>query len=169
VSFLARVWSYVDALVHPAAQQDALTLACHRAFIAPRLLGSLGAIASLPVYISVGIFSWLAVPILIAYYLSRTGLYERAHFLSSVSVTALVIPVAACTGGITSFPAIWLALVPLEAAFSASRRVIALATIFALVAAAGRIARASNLASVFMLPSSTARLWFRRIGCRNAQ
>jgi cell cycle sensor histidine kinase DivJ len=144
VSFLTPVWSYVDALVHPAAQQDALTLARHRAFIAPRLLGSLGAIASLPVYIvgrgvptalEVGIFSWFAVPILIAYYLSRTGLYERAHLLSSASVIALVIPVAACTGGITSFAAIWLALVPLEAAFSASRRVIALATILALVAA----------------------------------
>jgi hypothetical protein len=41
VSFLTPVWSYVDALVHPAAQQDALTLARHRAFIAPRLLGRL--------------------------------------------------------------------------------------------------------------------------------
>ena len=100
MSFLSQVWSYVDALAHPAAQQDALTLARHRAFIASRLLGSLGAIASLPVYIfgrgvpttlEVGIFSWFAVPILIAYYLSRTGLYERAHLLSSVSVTALVI------------------------------------------------------------------------------
>jgi two-component system, cell cycle sensor histidine kinase DivJ len=159
VSFLTPVWSYVDALVHPAAQQDALTLARHRAFIAPRLLGSLGAIASLPVYIvgrgvpttlEVGIFSCCAVPILIAYYLSRTDLYERAHLLSSVSVAALVIPVAACTGGITSFAAIWLALVPLEAAFSASRRVIALATIFALVAA-GTLA---TLSVIHVLPQS---------------
>lgn len=143
MGFLTPVWSYVDALVHPAAQQDALTIARHRAFIAPRLLGSLAAIASLPLYIvvrgvpttlEVGIFSWFAAPILIAHYLSRTGLYERAHLLSSLSVTVLVIPVAACTGGITSFSAIWLALVPLEAAFSASRRVITLATIFGLVA-----------------------------------
>ena len=119
MSFLTPVWSYVDALVHPAAQQDALTLTRHRAFIAPRLLGSLGAIASLPMYIvlrgipttlEVGIFAWFAVPILIACYLSRTGHYERAHLLSSLSVTVLVIPVAVCTGGITSFAAIWLAL-----------------------------------------------------------
>jgi two-component system, cell cycle sensor histidine kinase DivJ len=130
VSFLTPVWNYVDALVHPEAQQDALTMARHRAFIAPRLFGSLAAIPSLPAYIvvrgvpttlEVGIFSWFALPILIAYYLSRTGLYERAHLLSSLSVAVLVIPVAACTGAITSSSAIWLALVPLEAAFSASR------------------------------------------------
>ena len=53
MSFLTPVWSYVDALVHPAAQQDALTIARHRAFIAPRLLGSLVAIAGLPVYIAI--------------------------------------------------------------------------------------------------------------------
>jgi two-component system, cell cycle sensor histidine kinase DivJ len=130
VSFLTPVWNYVDALVDPEAQHDALTMARHRAFIAPRLFGSLAAIPSLPAYIvvrgvpttlEVGIFSWFALPILIAYYLSRTGLYERAHLLSSLSVAVLVIPVAACTGAITSSSAIWLALVPLEAAFSASR------------------------------------------------
>jgi cell cycle sensor histidine kinase DivJ len=159
VSFLTPVWSYVDALVHPAAQQDALTLTRHRAFIAPRLLGSLGAIASLPMYIvlrgipttlEVGIFAWFAVPILIACYLSRTGHYERAHLLSSLSVTVLVIPVAVCTGGITSFAAIWLALVPLEAAFSASRRVITLATIFALIA----VAILTALGVMHVLPQS---------------
>jgi cell cycle sensor histidine kinase DivJ len=159
VSFLTPVWSYVDALVLPVAQQDALTLTRHRAFIAPRLLGSLGAIASLPVYIvlrgipttlEVGIFAWFAVPILIACYLSRTGHYERAHLLSSLSVTVLVIPVAVCTGGITSFAAIWLALVPLEAAFSASRRVITFATIFALVA----VATLATLSVMHVLPQS---------------
>jgi two-component system, cell cycle sensor histidine kinase DivJ len=159
VSFLTPVWSYVDALVHPAAQQDALTLTRHRAFIAPRLLGSLGAIASLPMYIvlrgipttlEVGIFAWFAVPILIACYLSRTGHCERAHLLSSLSVTVLVIPVAVCTGGITSFAAIWLALVPLEAAFSASRRVITLATIFALIA----VAILTALGVMHVLPQS---------------
>jgi cell cycle sensor histidine kinase DivJ len=159
VSFLTPVWSYVDALVLPVAQQDALTLTRHRAFIAPRLLGSLGAIASLPMYIvlrgipttlEVGIFAWFAVPILIACYLSRTGHYERAHLLSSLSVTVLVIPVAVCTGGITSFAAIWLALVPLEAAFSASRRVITLATIFALIA----VAILTALGVMHVLPQS---------------
>lgn len=144
MSFLTPVWNYVDALVHPAAQQDALTAARHRAFIAPRLLGSFVALASFPLYIvfrgvpsalEIGVFAWLVVPILTAYFLSRTGRYENAHALSSLSLTGLVGVVAWCTGGISSFAAIWLVVVPLEAALSASRRVVALASTFALVAA----------------------------------
>ena len=144
VSFLTPVWSYVDALVHPAARQDALTAARHRAFIAPRLLGSLLALASFPVYLAlrgvpsaleVGVFAWLVAPILIAYFLSRTGRYDSAHVLSSLSLTGLVATVAWCTGGIASFAAIWLVVVPLEAALSASRRVVAMASTFALAAA----------------------------------
>ena len=55
--------------------------------------------------------------------------------MSSLSLTGLVAAVAWCTGGIGSFAAIWLVVVPLEAALSASRRVVALASIFALAAA----------------------------------
>ncbi len=144
MSFLTPVWNYVDALVHPAAQHDALTAARHRAFIAPRLLGSLVALASFPVYIvfrgvpsalEVGVFAWLVAPILVAYFLSRTGRYESAHVLSSLSLAGLAAAVASCTGGIGSFAAIWLVVVPLEAALSASRRVVALASTFALAAA----------------------------------
>ena len=136
MSFLTPVWNYVDALVHPVAQHDALTAARHRAFIAPRLLGSLVALASFPVYLAfrgvpsvleVGVFAWLAAPILIAYFLSRTGNYESAHVLSSLALTSLVTTVAWCTGGIASFAAIWLVVVPLEAALSASRRVVTVA------------------------------------------
>jgi cell cycle sensor histidine kinase DivJ len=144
VGFLTPVWNYVDALVHPAARQDALTAARHRAFIAPRLIGSFVALASFPVYLAfrgvpsmleVGVFGWLVAPILIAYFLSRTGRYESAHTLSSLSLTGLVTVVAWCTGGIGSFAAIWLVVVPLEAALSASRRVVAVASTFALSAA----------------------------------
>ncbi|MDO9411393.1 MAG: PAS domain-containing sensor histidine kinase [Pseudolabrys sp.] len=146
MSFLTPVWNYVDALVHPVAQQDALTAARHRAFIAPRLVGSLAALASFPVYIAfrgipsvleVGVFGWLVAPILIAYFLSRTGRYESAHILSSLALTGLVTVVALCNGGISSFAAIWLVIVPLEASLSASRRVVALASTFALLAAGG--------------------------------
>lgn len=142
--FLTPVWSYVDALVHPNAQQDALTVARHRAFIAPRLLGSLVALASFPIYIAVrgvpsalevGVFAWLVAPILVVYYLWRTGRYESAHVLSSLSLTVLASVLALFTGGIGSFAAIWLVVVPLEAALSASRRVVAMAAIFALTAA----------------------------------
>ena len=37
--------------MHPSAQQDALTAARHRAFIAPRLLGSIIALAAFPAYL----------------------------------------------------------------------------------------------------------------------
>ena len=62
------------------------------------------------------VFAWLVAPILIAYFLSRTGRYESAHVLSSLALTGLVTTVAASTGGIESFAAIWLVVVPLEAA-----------------------------------------------------
>ena len=144
MSVLTPLWQYVDALVYPAARQDALTAARHRAFIAPRLIGSLVALASFPVFIAVrgvpsalelGVFAWLVAPIMIAYFLSRTGRYEAAHVLSSLALTGLVTAVALFNGGIASFAAIWLVVVPLEASLSASRRVVALASIFALSAA----------------------------------
>ena len=144
MNFLTPVWNYVDALVYPAARLDALTAARHRAFIAPRLLGSFAALACFPIYVAlrgapspleVGVFGWLVAPILIAYFLSRTGRYESAHMLSAFSLTGLVTVAAWFTGGIGSFAAIWLVVVPLEAALSASRRVVALASTFALAAA----------------------------------
>jgi two-component system, cell cycle sensor histidine kinase DivJ len=144
VGLLAPIRDYVDSLVHPSARQDALAYSRHRAFIAPRLLGSLIALAAFPVYLTlrgapgvleVLVFAWLVVPILIAYFLSRTGRYESAHMLSSLALTGLVTPVAIVTGGIASFAAIWLVVVPLEAALSASRRVVAVASTFALGAA----------------------------------
>ena len=144
VGFITPVRDYIETLVHPSAQQDALTAARHRAFIAPRLLGSVVALASFPVYlfargapgaVELMVFAWLVAPILTAYFLSRTGRYESAHVLSSLALTGLVTIVAVSTGGIASFAAIWLVVVPLEAALSASRRVVAIASTFALAAA----------------------------------
>jgi len=144
VSLLKSIRDYVDTLVHPSALNDALTAARHRAFIAPRLLGSVVALAAFPIYLAmrgvpsaleVMALAWLVLPILTAYYLSRTGQYESAHVLSSLALAGLVTAIAAKTGGIASFAAIWLVVVPLEAALSASRRVVALASTFALGAA----------------------------------
>ena len=84
-------------------------------------MGSLAALASLPVYlvlrgvpneIEIVVFSWLITPILIVYFLVRTGRYETAHILSSLSLSALVVLVAFFAGGIGSFAAIWLVVVP---------------------------------------------------------
>jgi cell cycle sensor histidine kinase DivJ len=139
----------LDALLHPSARYDALTRARHRAFMAPRLLGSLAAFAAFPVYLAmrgaptaleVAAFTWLIAPILLSWFLSRTGRYEGAHVLSSLALAALVMTVAMTTGGIESFAAIWLVVVPLEAALSASRRVVAFASALALTCAALLIA-----------------------------
>jgi two-component system, cell cycle sensor histidine kinase DivJ len=144
VALFAPVRNYVETLVHPSAQLDALTAARHRAFIAPRLLGSIVALASFPAYlivrgapsvIELTVFAWLVAPILTAHFLSRTGRYESAHVLSSLALTGLVTAVAVLTGGISSFAAIWLVVVPLEASLSASRRVVAVASTLALAAA----------------------------------
>ena len=144
MGLFAPIRNYVETLVHPSAQQDVLTAARHRAFIAPRLLGSVVALAAFPVYLLVRgapsviellIFAWLIAPILSAYFLSRTGRYESAHVLSSLALTGLVTALAADTGGIASFAAVWLVVVPLEASLSASRRVVATASTFALAAA----------------------------------
>ncbi len=135
----------LDALLHPSARYDALTRARHRAFMAPRLLGSLVALAAFPVYLAVcgaptalevAAFAWLIAPILLSWFLSRTGRYEGAHVLSSLALTGLVMTVAMTTGGIESFAAIWLVVVPLEAALSASRRVVAFASALALACTA---------------------------------
>src|ERR1700722_9213953 len=141
VTILSIIRDCLDALLHPSARYDALTRARHRAFMAPRLLGSLAALAAFPVYLAmrgapsaleVAAFAWLIAPILLSWFLSRTGRYEGAHVLSSLALASLVMTVAITTGGIESFAAIWLVVVPLEAALSASRRVVAFASALAL-------------------------------------
>src|SRR4051812_5200566 len=130
VGLLKPIRDYVDTLVHPSARRDALTAARHRAFIAPRLLGSIAALAALPIYIAlrgapgpleVLVFAWLVLPMLTAYYLSRTGRYESAHVLSSLALTGLVTAVAAETGGVGSLPPVWVVVGPLGGALSGSR------------------------------------------------
>src|SRR5256886_10576232 len=127
----------LDALLHPSARYDALTRARHRAFMAPRLLGSLAAFAAFPVYLAmrgaptaleVAAFAWLIAPILLSWFLSRTGRYEGAHVLSSLPLAGLVMIVAISTGRIESFAAIWLVGVPLDAALSGPRRLGGLAS-----------------------------------------
>jgi cell cycle sensor histidine kinase DivJ len=145
VTVLSIIRDCLDALLHPSARYDALTRARHRAFMAPRLLGSLAAFAAFPIYLAmrgapsaleVAAFAWLIAPILLSWFLSRTGRYEGAYILSSLALAGLVMTVAMKTGGIESFAAIWLVVVPLEAALSASRRVVGFASALALSCAA---------------------------------
>jgi cell cycle sensor histidine kinase DivJ len=130
--------------MQPFVQQDVLAMSRHRAFIAPRLLGGLVMLAAVtialvprgvPGVFEIALLAWLVGGFVIAYFLSRAGQYESAHVLSSLALTGLVTTVAFSTGGLGSFAAIWLVLVPVEAALSGSRRVVALASIVALGAA----------------------------------
>ena len=102
MTVLSIIRDCLDALLHPSARYDALTRARHRAFMAPRLLGSLGALAAFPVYLAmrgaptaleVAAFAWLIAPILLSWFLSRTGRYEGAHILSAMALAGLVMMV----------------------------------------------------------------------------
>lgn len=137
----ALIRDYLDTLVHPSVRDDVLMAVRHRAFIAPRLFGSLIALGILPIFLALRgvptmmefvLLAWMIVPIATAYYLSRTGRFETAHLLSALALTAIVTIVAVHSGGINSFAAIWLVLIPLEAVVSASRRVVAAAALLAL-------------------------------------
>jgi cell cycle sensor histidine kinase DivJ len=141
VTVLNLIRDCLDALLHPSARYDALTRARHRAFMAPRLLGSLAAFAAFPIYLAIrgaptaieaAALAWLVAPILLSYFLSRTGRYEGAHVLSSIALASLVMMIAIATGGIESFAVIWLVVIPLEAALSASRRVVGFASALAM-------------------------------------
>ena len=123
-----------------------LTVARHRSFIASRVLGGALALALLPIYLvargaitplETAVFGWFLLPIAVAFYLSRTGRFESAHVMSSLALTALVTLIAAMSGGLSSPAALWLVLLPLEAALCGSRRAVLIATGFAFAAAAG--------------------------------
>jgi len=172
---LKSIRDCLDALLHPSARYDALTGARHRAFMAPRLLGSLAAFAAFPIYLAmrgapsaleVGAFAWLIAPILLSWFLSRTGRYESAHVLSSLALAGLVMMVAITTGGIESFAAAWLVAVPLEASLSASRRVVAFASALALSCAIALIVM--SMLGVLPEASASARGVFMAFGITSA-
>jgi cell cycle sensor histidine kinase DivJ len=140
----ASIRKQLGALPHPPPPPDTLAASRHRAFVAPRLLGGLGMLAAVaiafmprgvPSLFELALLTWLLAGFLIAYFLSRAGEHESAHVLSALALTGLVTTVAFSTGGLSSFAAVWLVLVPVEAALSGSRRVVALASMVALGAA----------------------------------
>ncbi len=157
-AFFAPIRDYVDTLVHPSAQQDMLTAVQHRAFIAPRLIGGVVALAAFPFYLIARgapsgaecvVFGWPAVPIFSACFLSRTGDYESAHVISALALTAFTLIAAVSTGGSGSYAVLWLIVAPLEAALSASRRVIAMAS----MAALGVVVVLVMLGALHLLPA----------------
>jgi cell cycle sensor histidine kinase DivJ len=145
---IQRLQNFVAGLVHESVAAGRPEAARHRAFIAAHLSAGVLVLAVLPLYLALRgapsipeamAFLALLLPLLVAFDLSRTGKLVRAHMLSALAFALLVLPVAIATGGITSFAVPWLIIIPLETAFSGSRRAIgmgaaaALAVAFALV------------------------------------
>ena len=106
MNVFAPLRDYVDALVHRSARDDALAAARHRAFIGSRIFIGLTALAAFPVYLvfngvpgtlAAFVFGWMLLPILNAYFLSRTGRYEESHVIAALSLTVLVTMTAAGT------------------------------------------------------------------------
>lgn len=144
-SSLAPIRAYLDALVHASARQDSLLAARHRAFFATRLFVGLVALAIFPIYLAwrgvptaveVIALCWTLTPLLLVWYLSKTGHYERAHLLSACSLALLVAMIGAITGGIASFVVPWIVVIALEASLSALRRLIVSTIAIALLTAA---------------------------------
>ena len=130
---LSAIGDYFGSFVHPRAARDEVVSARHETFILLHLCGGILAFATLPLIllarggapsgIEIAILVWLVVPVLAALDLSRSGNLERACFLVSSSLSALVAYIASASGGIGSFVLIWLPIAVFEAALSGSRRV----------------------------------------------
>jgi two-component system, cell cycle sensor histidine kinase DivJ len=141
VNLSTSIHDFLDALVHQSARGDPLTAERHLAFMVPRLFASLIALGAFPVFLALRgvpsaleffVLAWMIVPISTACFLSRTGRYDAAQGLSAFALTGIVTIMASNSGGINSFAAIWLVLIPLEGLLSGSRRVVAIAALFAI-------------------------------------
>jgi cell cycle sensor histidine kinase DivJ len=121
---------------------DGISAHRQRVFIANQFLAGLLALAAFPLWLAFAgpispaeamTFVWLAAPLLVAVFQWKTGRTEVAHLLSATAFTTLLVWVSALTGGLGSPVLIWLAVIPIEAALSGSRRISASAAAIGLV------------------------------------
>ena len=171
----APVRDYIDTLVHPSAHQDALSRASsrlHRAAPArqPRRARRVPALSARARRAerarSHGVrLARRADPDRL-FPVAHRPLRERAYAVVA-GADRLVTRVAVTTGGIASFAAIWLVVVPLEAALSASRRVVAMASTFALARPASCCClSALHAAAAGVPPSRAGARWPRSASSR---
>jgi cell cycle sensor histidine kinase DivJ len=135
---LRELGAYLGSLVHDSVRDDVVGAARQQSFIAAHLLAGLLALCVLPFYLwltggptllDAVAFLWFLSPIAIAVFLSRTGKFGLAHLISAANFTGLITFSAWLTGGIISFLIPWMVVVPLEAALSSDRRVVAWAVV----------------------------------------
>ncbi len=138
---IAPVGRFLDELVHPSVAGDEQAFARHRSFIVANLAGGALAFLAFPLYLISGgifsfahttIFAWLALQMPLAMYLSRSANLRIAYTLAALLFSLFIGTLLVLTGGISSFAVLWLMIIPLEAALSSSKRVIAASVAFAL-------------------------------------
>uniref|UniRef100_UPI003BA9BB3C sensor histidine kinase n=1 Tax=Stappia sp. TaxID=1870903 RepID=UPI003BA9BB3C len=157
---------FLESLVHPQVAGDAGARRLHRRFILRHLaLGGL-ALALLPLTLAFNgattpavtlAFAWLTAHLPVAMYVSRTGALERAQTVSATLFALFIAGLAVMTGGLASPALPFLALVPLEAVLSRSRR--------ALIALLGiSVALVAGLAGLTLTGSLPADVGFADTG-----
>jgi two-component system, cell cycle sensor histidine kinase DivJ len=121
----------VAGLVHEDAHRDPDERVRHERFLLTRLAAGVAAMACLPPYLvwrgvptapEYAAMLLLGGPILAAVLLSRTGMLTAAYAASAGAFTALVVCIAAASGGLASPAVVWLVAPALEALLFAPRR-----------------------------------------------
>jgi cell cycle sensor histidine kinase DivJ len=134
----------LTGLVHESAQADPAERARHERFIVSRMSVGVVALAGIPPYLLMrGVPSvteavalvCLVIPLVAAILLSRTGLLDLAHALSSAALAGLILCIAMSSGGLLSPATVWLVAIPLEALMSGSRRAAIASSVIAVAAA----------------------------------
>lgn len=123
----------LNGMVHPTWANDPLEAPRHRAFLAVALVTGAVSLILLPLHLAllgptplpmVLLVGWMLAQWPLAHYLSQTGRLDRAYGLSSFLFAGFLGAMAFVSGGPASFAVIWLAIVPMEAALSGSKRVV---------------------------------------------
>ncbi len=130
----------VAALVHVSVTDKEVRLN-HMQYMMSRLIIGLVTLASLPVYLAVYgkpmplealAFLWLMMPLVSTFILSVTGREDWTIIVSSIALSAMTVTFGAMYGGMLSPVVIWFAIIPLEALFLASAKMLRFSLIVAL-------------------------------------
>ncbi|WP_417667398.1 ATP-binding protein [Roseibium sp.] len=165
--------SQIMELVHPEAVGCPLSEPRHKSFLLGCFGSGAAALLVLPLHLAfVGpttlpvalALSWMLGQLPLALYLSQTGKLAEAHAMSAALFALFIGGMCLLTGGLTSFALIWLAVVPMEAALSGSRKVvIAAAGLAGLVLAA--LAGLSPVVESYAAPFSFATFFAALAAC----
>lgn len=118
------------ALVHASVQSDPAERQRHERFVLSRLLVGGGMLGLAPAYLAwrgapgafeAAMIVAAALAVFSVALVSRTGRLDAAHALSSAALSLFIVALAGATGGLSSPLLLWLAVVPVEAAFFGSR------------------------------------------------